>query len=100
MTEDWIRDYYGYNRLWNSIFNGAIPQHQVKNNDMGATLRHLIEQLEQMAEEIEKKEDFEADITLRFNDKIYTIEIKQVASLEDDSENDTDITDDNSSNGA
>ena len=100
MSDDWIRDYYGYSNIWNSLFNGNLPRHRIQKSNMGATLRHLIEQLEQMAEEIEKKEDFEADITLRFNDKIYTIEIKQVASLEDDSENDTDITDDNSSNGA
>jgi len=100
MPEDWMRDYYGYSRIWNSLLNGTIPQHQVKNPDMGATLRLLIEQLEQMAEEIEKKEDFEADITLRFNDKIYSIEIKQVAGLEPDEDNTSDISDEDSSNGA
>jgi len=99
MSDDWIRDYYGYSRIWDSIFNEHFP-HRVKQPDIGATLRHLIEQLKAMANEIDKKDDFEADITLRFNDKIYTVEIKQVASLEEDSENDTDIGDENSSNGA
>ena len=47
-----------------------------------------------MAQEIEKKDDFEADITLRFNDKIYSIEIKQVAGLEPDNENSSNISDD------
>jgi len=94
MPEDWMRDYYGYSRIWNSLLNGAIPQHQVKNPDMGATLRQLIEHLESMAQEIEKKDDFEADITLRFNDKIYSIEIKQVAGLEPDNENSSNISDD------
>jgi hypothetical protein len=100
MAEDWIRDYYGYSNFWNSIFNGATPRTQVKTPTMGATLRQLIEQLESMAQEIEKKDDFEADITLRFNDKIYSIEIKQVAELEADSENNSNISDEDSSNGS
>jgi len=99
MSDDWIRDYYGYSRIWDSIFNEHFP-HRVKQPDMGATLRHLIKQLEEMANEIDKKEDFEADITLRFNDKIYTVEIKQVAKADSNSENNTNISDDDTSNGA
>ena len=63
MSDEWIRDYYGYGRLWDSIFNGTTPRTQVKAPTMGATLRQLIEQLESMAQEMEKKDDFEADIT-------------------------------------
>jgi|TARA_R110000824_G_scaffold8760_2_gene39853 hypothetical protein len=100
MSDEWIRDYYGYGRLWDSIFNGTTPRTQVKAPTMGATLRQLIEQLESMAQEMEKKDDFEADITLRFNGKIYSIEIKQIAELEPDSENNSNLPDDDSNNSA
>jgi len=98
MAEDWIRDYYGFGDIWSHFLNSSItPPHVVKTKTMGATLRQLIEQLEAMATDIEEKEDdFEADITLRYNGNIYDIQIKKVVS----EENTTEITDEDSSNGA
>jgi hypothetical protein len=68
---------------------------------MGTILRNLIEELEAVAQDLEKKDDIEADITLRFNGKVYSIEIRSVASAEipPEESNTTDLPNDDDSTG-
>ena len=102
MSEDDSFPGWYYSSLWDQMFRGNFANftptaHIHQKNDMGTILRNLIKELEAAAKELDQKEqEFEADITMRINGKIYSIEIKSVASTE---ENNSDVSEEDSSMG-
>ncbi len=94
---------YWFGNIWRNLYDEHfIPQNRITpQKNMGAILRNLIEELEAVAQDLEKKEDIEADITLRFNGKVYSIEIRSVAAAEIPAEeqNTTDLPNDDDSTG-
>jgi len=94
---------YWFGNLWRNLYDEHfIPQNRItQNRDMGNILRNLIQELESVAKDLEKQDDIEADITLRFNGKVYSIEIRSVASAENppDEDNTTDVSNENDSTG-
>ena len=102
MSEDDSFPGWYYGSLWDQLFRGNFtnftPTTYIhKEADIGTILRNLIKELEAAAKELDQKEqEFEADITMRINGKIYSIEIKSVASAE---ENNSDVSEEDSSMG-
>ena len=97
--DDFLPEWY-YGSLWDQLFRGNLtPTTRIhRKQDMGTILRNLIKELEAAAQDLDRKEEtFEADITMRINGKIYSIEIKSVAATQ---ENNSDVSEEDSSMGA